>query len=83
MIHLLHMSRQRALLQEFSTANCARMRDSTVKLSVIDELEFTCECGTAVSASEGIDGSVETRVHVQVLFLCKALTTILGIKESY
>lgn len=52
------------------------MWNSSVELSVVDKLELPCESGTAVGASERINGSVESRMHVEMLLLCEALTAI-------
>lgn len=71
------MSRQRSFLQEFPSAHRARMWHASMKLSVIDELELSSECSAAVSASEGIDGSVESRVHVEMLLLRETLAAVL------
>lgn len=78
---LLHVRCQRSFLQEFPTADRARVRDTSVKLAVIDELEFSGERGAAVSASERIHRSMESRVHVQVLLLREALAAILRFKN--
>lgn len=75
--YLLHVRRQGSFLQKLATTNRARMRNSSMKLSVIDELELASEGGTAISTSKWIDRSMESRVHVEMLFLRKTLTAIL------
>jgi hypothetical protein len=68
---------QCSFLQELATTHGARVRYPTMELSMIDELEFTSECSPAVIASKRIDRTVETRVHIQVLFLSETFSAIL------
>jgi hypothetical protein len=77
------VSRQRSLLQELPAADSARMWHTSVKLSVVDELELSGECRAAIGTGEGIHGSVEARVHVQVLLLSETLAAFLEEEENY
>lgn len=77
LLNSLHMRRQRTFLQKLATTNGARMWNSSVKLSMIDQLELAGEGGSAVSASERIDRAVEPRMHVQVLLLSETLAAVL------
>jgi hypothetical protein len=75
--NLLHVSRQSALLQELSSTDSARVWNTAVQLSVIDQLEFTSKCCATVAARKWIHGAMESRMHVQVLLLRKTFATIL------
>lgn len=80
--NLLHMSRQCSLLQELTTTNGTRMWNTTVQLSVIDQLELSGKCGSTVCTRKRVDGAVETRVHVQVFLLSETFAAILFEKET-
>lgn len=73
-----HMRCQGALLQELLAAQGTRVRDASVQLAVVDQLELARERRTAVGAHERIDRTVEPRVHHQVFLLGETLAAVLA-----
>lgn len=69
---LTHVSHERSLLEEFLATDRALVGHTTVQLSVINQLELSRKRRAAILTDEGIQRSVETRVHHQMLLLSEA-----------
>lgn len=71
-----HMRHQCSFLQEFLSANGARMWYTAVDAPMINQLKFTRKCCTTIRTDEWVERTVESRMHYQMIFLGKTLTTL-------
>lgn len=72
------MRHKGAFLQEFLSADCTRMWNATMDPAMVDQLEFARERRPTIGANERIQWTVETWMHDQVVFLCKAFAALIA-----
>lgn len=77
------MGDQCSLLQKLLSANSARMWHTTVNASMIDQLKFSRKCCATIRTDKWIERTVESRMHNQMVFLCKTLTALITHIRSF
>lgn len=70
------MSHQCSLLQEFLSADGARVWYTAMNAPMIDQLKFTRESRATIRTHERIERTMKSRMHYQMVLLGEAFTTL-------